>query len=249
MQAILYIGHGTRRAKGVAQAIRFFEHTMRYRQEAIQEIAFLELAAPSIPEGIATCVKKGATAIAIVPLLLIKASHAKSDIPALIAEAKQRYPFITFTQSEPLGHHPLLIETLHTTITKQTALPQHATILLVGRGSSDDAAVVHMQQVARQLTQRYSLHIIPCFLYGKGLRFEQAIASLHATSQKIVIVPYLLFAGLLSKHITQTVANLPPSAATFIRCDALGQSENIHLVLHQRIDEALQPLKEVSHYG
>ena len=43
----------------------------------IQEICFLELAAPSMDEGITKCVERGATKIAVVPILLLTAAPCK----------------------------------------------------------------------------------------------------------------------------------------------------------------------------
>ena len=40
MQAILYIGHGTRVKQGVEEAIQFIEETKREINASIQEIAF-----------------------------------------------------------------------------------------------------------------------------------------------------------------------------------------------------------------
>ena len=81
MQAILYIGHGTRLAKGVAQCNTFIEQVKQRTPLSIQETAFLEIVEPSIEEGVKRCIEQGATKIAIIPLLLLTAHHAKLDIP------------------------------------------------------------------------------------------------------------------------------------------------------------------------
>ena len=67
MQAILYVGHGTRLKKGVEEATQFIEEAKPYIDVAIQETAFLELVDPDIVEGVARCVEKGATNISLIP--------------------------------------------------------------------------------------------------------------------------------------------------------------------------------------
>ncbi|BBP89208.1 hypothetical protein BsIDN1_28260 [Bacillus safensis] len=69
----------------------------------IQEICFLELTDPSIEEGFEACEKKGATHIAIVPLLLLTAMHAKSDIPVEIEKVHARFPQVKVTYGKPIG--------------------------------------------------------------------------------------------------------------------------------------------------
>ena len=72
MRAILYVGHGTRSKKGAAEAKSFLQKIIRQTNISIQEISFLELTEPFIEEGFIRCVKKGAAAITVVPLFLLK---------------------------------------------------------------------------------------------------------------------------------------------------------------------------------
>lgn len=88
MQAILYIAHGSRVKEGVEQAVNFLQGVQQEVTVPIQEICFLELATPTIAEGIASCIRKGATAIAVMPILLLAAQHAKHDIPKEMAKAQ-----------------------------------------------------------------------------------------------------------------------------------------------------------------
>ena len=82
----------------------------------------LELATPTIAEGIASCIQKGATAIAVMPILLLAAQHAKQDIPKEMAKAQKQYPYVKFTYGEPLGIHERLIDTLQARIIENSNL-------------------------------------------------------------------------------------------------------------------------------
>ena len=75
MQGILYVAHGSRTEEGVAEAKTFIGSIMKKVPAAIQETSFLELSAPTIEEGFKKCVKRGATSVTVVPLLLGGRTH------------------------------------------------------------------------------------------------------------------------------------------------------------------------------
>ena len=64
MQAVLYVAHGSRVKAGIQEAYRFVEKVKGKTGVKIQELCFLELAEPSISQGIKNCMLKGATSIA-----------------------------------------------------------------------------------------------------------------------------------------------------------------------------------------
>src|SRR5690625_6901011 len=100
MQAVLYVGHGSRIKAGVEEATQFIERCKSLIDVPIQEICFLELAKPNIAAGIAMCVASGATHITVVPILLLTANHAKEDIPLEIETGMKKYADVSFTRSE-----------------------------------------------------------------------------------------------------------------------------------------------------
>ena len=68
--------------------------------------AHMELAKPSIPDGIWQCVKVGVTHIIAHPYMLSCGRHATEDIPYLVEASVTQYPNLTFEVTEPLGKHP-----------------------------------------------------------------------------------------------------------------------------------------------
>ena len=113
MQAILYVAHGSRVKAGIDEALRFIDQVKSRLAVSIQEVSFLELAEPTILQGVAQCVQQGATKIAVAPILLLTANHLNQDIPAEIAEAKKQFPHVTFTIGDAFGIDDRLVETLH----------------------------------------------------------------------------------------------------------------------------------------
>ncbi|WP_425495273.1 sirohydrochlorin chelatase [Paenibacillus tengchongensis] len=67
------------------------------------ETCFIELASPSIAEGVELCVRAGAGRIYIVPIILFAAGHAKLDIPAALDWARKNYPAVEFVYGRPVG--------------------------------------------------------------------------------------------------------------------------------------------------
>lgn len=240
MQAILYIAHGTRVKAGVEQAVSFLQRVQQEVDTPIQEICFLELAQPTIAQGIENCVQRGATAIAIIPILLLTAKHAKEDIPEEVEQTKVLFPHIRFTYGEPLGVHELLIDTLQARIEMTQVPNEHARVLLIGRGSSDPAVKQDLATIATRLRDKYSYTAVDtCFLYGKGPTFEEWLQQEWHRESRVFIVPYLLFTGLLRQGITKRLVGYEKS--NIVLCESLGYDDNVKQVLLERIHEALNP--------
>ena len=240
MRAILYVGHGTRLKKGVDEAIRFLDKTKSFVEAEIQETAFLELVEPDIQGGVAKCINQGAIHISVVPILLLTAQHAKEDIPAEIKIAKERFPHVTFTIGRPFGIHPSLIETVYERIVEQQVpINADTEVLLIGRGSSDNAVVRDMAKISEKLKTTYGFkEVKSCFLYGTGPSFDQTLVELKSKQTKqVFIVPYLLFSGLLSVGIEKKIRALDLDPSSVILCNHLGYNERVRNVLLERVQE------------
>lgn len=242
MQAVLYVLHGSRVKAGNEEAIRFIESSKAQINVPIQEICFIEFVDPSIGEGITKCVALGATKIAIIPILLLTANHANKDIPLEIEKANMTYPFVKITYGKPFGVHPKIVDSLYDRIIEQQwKIESDANVLLVGRGSSDPTVKRDLSEIARQLGEKYSLRYIDvCFLYGTGLSFDETLQQLRQTSHaQVFIIPYLLFSGILMKHIEKKIAQHASIGRQIVLCKSLGYHENIKDLLIERVNELL----------
>ncbi len=74
------------------------------------EIAYLELAEPTIPQGAARCVERGATVVKMSPFFLSAGTHIAEDLTGFRSEFETQYPGVRFQLCPPLGLHPLLVE-------------------------------------------------------------------------------------------------------------------------------------------
>lgn len=108
--AILLIAHGSRRAAANADLVKLAEQVRARRPTEIVEIAYLELAEPTIPQGAARCVERGATVVKMSPFFLSAGTHIAEDLTGFRSEFETQYPGVRFQLCPPLGLHPLLVE-------------------------------------------------------------------------------------------------------------------------------------------
>ena len=94
MKCLLIIAHGSRREASndeVRNLSRIIEEKAGTNFDIV-DTAFLELAEPSIPDGIHSCIEKGANEIYILPYFLSAGRHVAEDIPNELSEVEGSYP-------------------------------------------------------------------------------------------------------------------------------------------------------------
>ena len=105
MKCLLVIAHGSRREASNNEirelAGRITEKAGTHFDHIVP--AFLELAAPSIPEGIKICVEKGATEILVMPYFLSAGRHVAEDIPGEVDGVRSLYPGVNIRILPYLG--------------------------------------------------------------------------------------------------------------------------------------------------
>lgn len=111
MRSILLIDHGSVRAEA--------NHMLACMANLLQEMvgpgvivrhAHMELAAPSIADGLRACIAAGATEIVAFPYMLSPGKHVTRDIPRLVAEAAREHPGIVCRVTDAFGVHEKLGE-------------------------------------------------------------------------------------------------------------------------------------------
>lgn len=239
MQAVLYIGHGSRVRQGSEEARRFIVTCMNRVSISIQEICFLELAQPTISEGVRRCVERGATRIAVVPVLLFAAFHAKRDIPLELEKVQKQYPHVVFDYGRPFGVDKRIVDILMERIQDRNVSREDAMVLLVGRGSSDPEPRKGLSAVAERLKDRYGFpRVDTCYLAAARPTFEeglqQALASQH---HRVFIVPYLLFTGRLMNEMETAIQSIDPEGRKLVLCRNLGYHPYLEKVLCERVGE------------
>jgi precorrin-8X/cobalt-precorrin-8 methylmutase len=111
MEHILLIGHGSpRKDANRIEAVGSLLHRLMHPNCTgdCVKVAYLQFAEPSIGEAITACVEEGARKIIVHPFFLSAGMHVTTDIPAMLDEARARYPDVRFVYTEPLGIHEKL---------------------------------------------------------------------------------------------------------------------------------------------
>ncbi len=75
-------------------------------------LAFLELMSPDLPQVLAEEADAGTLVVRIVPLFLAPGTHTNRDLPALVAEARQRWPKLQVSVEPTVLESPALRQAL-----------------------------------------------------------------------------------------------------------------------------------------
>ncbi len=105
MKSLLLVAHGSRRAASNDE-VRELTRGLADRAGAgfgHVDCAFLELAEPSIPDGIQACIDRGATEVVVVPYFLAAGRHVAEDIPAEVLVKQREHPAIQIRIAPYLG--------------------------------------------------------------------------------------------------------------------------------------------------
>ncbi|MEW9500324.1 sirohydrochlorin chelatase [Jeotgalibacillus marinus] len=209
MKAILYVSHGTRSKQGAEEVRRFLESVIDLVEVPIQEISFLELTKPFIGEGFEQCVNRGATEISVVPLFLLAAGHIKKDIPDSLIPLRKKYPHIKVKVAPPFSVQDRILNAIGELVRSVVHdVNLEDSILIVGRGSSDLAIHDAFTRISRGIKEKLGVRNIQvCYLAAASPTFTVGLETIiqKARGERVIVVPYLLFPGLLLSEIIKEV--------------------------------------------
>lgn len=243
-EALLVVGHGTRTAAGVAQFHALLDRVRACSPHLDVAGGFLELAPPPLATAVRELVDRGHRDIAVVPLVLVAAGHAKGDVPAALAREQRRHPGVSFRYGRPLGPHPYLLDAMEQRIDAVLERRQRAetAVVLVGRGSTDPDANAETVKVARLLWEGRQFGTVETSFVSL------ALPDVPATLEKcrrlgyrcLVVAPYFLFAGVLPERIVgQARAYAGGQPELDVRCaDVIGPDDRLAELVLERYVEA-----------
>ncbi len=115
IKALLIVAHGSRKKESNIEIHELANNiASKSNAFAIVESCFLEIAKPSIPEGLETCVNKNASEILIMPYFLAAGRHVIEDIPHIVNEEKMKYHKISIKLLPYFGSNPDIVDILKT---------------------------------------------------------------------------------------------------------------------------------------
>ena len=230
MKAILYIGHGTRSKKGAEEAKAFLQRVIERTDVPIQEISFLELTEPSIEEGFQKCVERGAVEITVVPIFLLAAGHIKEDIPAALSSLQVRYPNVKVHVRNPFGVKDKILDAIAELVRNVAgAVTLQDSLLIVGRGSSDPSIHASFGMIAEGIQKRLKTnHVSVCYLAATEPRLQEGLEMIsNKAESRVIVIPYLLFSGLLLNEVDQNVRKKQKQGQQIIHTGTLSRHRAI----------------------
>lgn len=247
MNAVLFIGHGSKDPEGNLEVKNFVEQLAAQLPVDIVETCYLEFVQPDMMRGFSACVERGATNVIVIPIMLFSAGHAKIHIPAAIDEVREKYPHVRFIYGRPVGIHDQVLQIL-TTRLQEVDLPieqEHpdTAVLVVGRGSSDPDANSELYKMSRLLWERLQVLSVETAFMGVTVPLFDAGMErcLKLGAKRIVILPYFLFTGVLMNRMNDQVAEWAKQypEIQFTLADYFGLHPLLGHVFKDRVLEAL----------
>ncbi|PIK97970.1 sirohydrochlorin cobaltochelatase [Synechococcus sp. 63AY4M1] len=210
---LLLIGHGSRDPEGQQAFLELAQVYQSLTPHRPVIPCFLELAQPSIAQGVEQCLAQGWQEIVALPLLLFGARHNKFDVTVELDRLQALHPQLRIHYGGPLGIRveilQLLRERLATLLAAQPQqIPGAETVLLfVGRGSSDPEANAEACKLARLLWEGSGFAAVEtCFIGITHPRLPVGLErALSWQPRRVVVLPYFLFTGVLVKKIEAAV--------------------------------------------
>ncbi|NWG20407.1 MAG: sirohydrochlorin chelatase [Chloroflexi bacterium] len=210
MNALLLIGHGSPDAAGNAEFLQF-ARDLAAHLGVVTQPCFLELAEPSIGEGLDRCVAAGAQQIVALPLFLGPGRHQKRDVPDLLVDARARHRGIMLRYGAPLGPQLHLVEALVDRAAEAVATSTHmvplerTALLVVGRGSMDPQSNAELPRLARLIYEGRDYGLVE---YGFQSVVAPGVGEAIARcaklgAQRVVVLPYVLFTGSVCNDIAE----------------------------------------------
>jgi sirohydrochlorin cobaltochelatase len=111
-RAVILLDHGSREPEANAQLETLAALLATRIGGARVATAHLTLAAPTLAEAAAGCVRAGAREVVVLPCFLAPGRHVREDLPRLVSELRAAHPAATFALAEPLGAHPAVADAL-----------------------------------------------------------------------------------------------------------------------------------------
>lgn len=242
---LLLIGHGSRDAASNAEFEAIVAGYAAARPEIAVQHGYIELATPHLADALAALAAR-VSRVAVVPLFLFAAGHVKNDIPLALERARAAHPGVRFSAARPLGVHPALAELAFeraaTALPDDPAARARTALVVVGRGSSDPDANGDFCKTARLIGEGRGLQLVePTFIGVTRPSVEETLDRVaRHRPERVVVVPYFLFAGRLMTKLAEQVGRFS-STYPWVRASLaphLGRSSALEGLIDERARQA-----------
>ena len=199
--ALILTAHGSADPRSSETTHAVAEEIRRLRPWLDVRVAFCERSEPNLRDVLAGLDRPGV----VTPLLLASAYHARTDIPAMIDQAK-----VPVLQADTLGEDPRLVELLRARLSDLDVDPHcdETGVLVVAVGSSHAAANARTATVVDALapgTRWAGVRV--AHATNPELSVSDGIAELRRQgARRIVLAPWFIAHGRITDRVAATAA-------------------------------------------
>jgi sirohydrochlorin ferrochelatase len=206
--ALVILAHGSRDPRSAATVHALAECLRERRDDLRIETSFLDHCPPTPYQVFDKLVADGVEEAVVVPLLLSGAFHARVDVPAVIDEARSRYPQLLVLASDVLGYDETLLDVLDRRMREALAggrVRELDALVLAVAGSSDGQANAAVARLARLWGQRHKLPVTAAFTTAANPSPAEAVLQWRMEGRRHVAVgSFFLAPGVLPDRAAQT---------------------------------------------
>ncbi|HVA51526.1 MAG TPA: CbiX/SirB N-terminal domain-containing protein [Pirellulales bacterium] len=244
---VIIVGHGSRDASANQEFEQLVARYQARRPDVELRYGYVELAQPSLGDALAN-IPADNEDVTLLPLFLFAAGHVKNDIPLALATARRQHPNVQFRAARALGVHPSLVDLALARAAEACPVGEveasRTAVIVVGRGSSDPDANGDFCKLARLIGEGHPFSwVVPSFIGITRPRFEETLEFVaRARPERLLVIPYLLFAGRLLTQLDDQVAEFR-ARYPWIRT-TLAPHLGVHPRLLDVLDERLAEARE-----
>ncbi len=111
-RAIVLFAHGARDPRWAEPFEAVAERVRAAAPDSLVVLAYLELMAPDLAQGVAGVVEAGATRVDVVPLFLGTGGHLRQDLPRLVESLRSTHPAVAIRVHAAIGEHAAVVEAM-----------------------------------------------------------------------------------------------------------------------------------------
>jgi sirohydrochlorin cobaltochelatase len=211
------------------------------------DMGYLEMCDPPAGDRADDLVSRGCRRVVVLPLVLLDAGHAKSDVPAVVVEARERHPQIAFPFGRPIGVTRAPVEALGRAV--RAAGGSGLPLLMIARGTSDPDANAEAYKAARLIaewTEAPFVHVGFSGVTGPSVRQAADVFGRLGFPRMTVVWWYLCHGKLIERGRHDMAAFAARSGVEVIDAGHLGPHPALVTVVTERYHEALAGRVEVN---
>ena len=216
MIPLVAVAHGSRDPRSAATVAGLLD-VVRDRAPGLDvRGAFLDLSTPRLIDVLAGLYGEGHRRVAVSPLLLGRAFHARVDLPALLASASAELPGLSVSVADVLGPSGLLEAAALRRLADVGVSPgdPDVGVVLAAIGSSHASANARVHEVARRWGRVHGWSgVSAAFASVASPDVRAAVAGLRARgARRIAVASWFLAPGLLPDRVAAEATSVAPDA-------------------------------------